>query len=361
MEMASSLAPERLADEAGRLAALQRYAILDTAEEAAFERITELVQLTLDVPIATVSLVAGDRQWFKSAKGVAARETPRAVAFCNHTIRQRRPLLVPDATADSRFSSSELVTGEPHIRSYLGIPLATPDHYNLGALCAIDTEPRTFDAREVALLERFAALVTREMELRQIASTDPLTGVATRRAFLHEADKLLARHARHGSEACLAVFDIDHFKQVNDTWGHPAGDAVLRTVTDRVGACLRENDVIGRLGGEEFGLLLAEADEPAALGCLERLRGTIAADPVATAAGTVKVTASFGVAGIEATSALVDRWLARADAVLYAAKAAGRNRCIAAGETQGEPPAGTAAAAPWASRAATPLIDAAQL
>ena len=133
-----------LDDEAGRIAALHRANILDTAPEESFEKITSLIRTVLGVPIAVVSLVDTDRQWFKSAQGCDSRETPRSISFCTHTIQQRAPFIIEDAWADPRFAGSPLVTGEPRVRAYAGVPLRSAEGYNLGALCAIDTAPRSF-------------------------------------------------------------------------------------------------------------------------------------------------------------------------------------------------------------------------
>ncbi|MDB5658257.1 MAG: diguanylate cyclase [Cypionkella sp.] len=134
----------KLADEEGRLEALRRYDVLDTPPEAPFDRLTELVRSVLGVPIAAVTLVDAERQWFKSIAGLNACETSLEISFCAHAIKKREPLVISDATLDMRFAKNPLVTGDPWIRSYLGIPLETPDGYNVGALCAIDTKPRTF-------------------------------------------------------------------------------------------------------------------------------------------------------------------------------------------------------------------------
>ena len=116
----------KLMDEPARLAALNRYEVLDTPREPSFDRITDLVRSILGVPISAVSLVDTDRQWFKSLAGLDATQTSRDVAFCAHTIRQRAPLIIADAQEDERFRDNPLVTGDPNIRSYAGIPLETP-------------------------------------------------------------------------------------------------------------------------------------------------------------------------------------------------------------------------------------------
>ena len=131
--------PERLLrDEAARLSALAEYDILDTGPELPFERIVDLVRRILDVPMATVTFVDRDRQWFKARRGLQLCEIDRKVAVCDHTIRSVRPLVVPDLREDSRFRTLPIVTGNPPILAYLGIPLITPDGHALGALCAME-------------------------------------------------------------------------------------------------------------------------------------------------------------------------------------------------------------------------------
>lgn len=318
----------KLTDENGRLDALRRYDVLDTAPEAPFDKLTELVRNVLGVPIAAVSLIDADRQWFKSIAGLNACETSLEISFCAHAIKKREPMVIPDATLDIRFAKNPLVTGPPLIRSYLGIPLETPDGYNVGALCAIDTKPRAFPPHEISLMTSFAKLVLNELELRQIAMSDGLTGSMTRRAWVEAAAKEFARSRRYGTDASIIVFDIDHFKRVNDVHGHPAGDAVLRTLVQRGFGMLRDNDMLGRIGGEEFAVLLPSTDAIGAAELAERLRTAFSDTPVMVNASPLRVTASFGICGLNTQLTGVDAWMAAADKLLYEAKASGRNQCV---------------------------------
>ncbi len=167
-------------DEEARLTTLRRYAILDTDREAVFDRIASLAARQFKVPIALVSLVDEDRQWFKAACGLDVRETPRDPAFCAHAILGDEVFVVADATQDDRFSDNPFVTGEFHLRFYAGAPLKTPSGHKIGTLCLIDREPRhDFTAEDAALLEDLAAVVVDQIEMRSVTG-DVLDELETR-------------------------------------------------------------------------------------------------------------------------------------------------------------------------------------
>jgi GAF domain-containing protein len=154
--------------EPARLAALRRYAVLDTPPERAFDDLARVASLVCGTPIAVVSLVDESRQWFKARVGIDAEQTPREVAFCDHAIRDPAAVMVvPDAAADDRFRHNPLVTGAPHIRFYAGAPLVDPDGHPLGTLCAIDRRPRELTAVQREALAALARQVMTELELRR--------------------------------------------------------------------------------------------------------------------------------------------------------------------------------------------------
>lgn len=156
-------------NEVDRMTALVRYGILDTEAEEQFDRITRLVAVLLDAPIALVSLIDHRRQWFKSSFGLSTRETPREHAFCAHAICGRDLFVVPDATKDTRFAENPLVTGQPNIRFYMGAPLVTHDDYALGTLCVIDRTPRSDPpAQHKQAIRDLAAVVMHHMETRRL-------------------------------------------------------------------------------------------------------------------------------------------------------------------------------------------------
>jgi CheY-like chemotaxis protein len=156
-----ALIPE---DEAQRLASLHQTRILDTAPEDRFDRITRLAAALFNVPIALVSLVDEDRQWFKSCHGLDSKETSRDAAFCAHVVYHREPIIVSDTFQDERFADNPLVTDHPRIRFYAGCPLILDDGSCIGSLCLIDTRPRSLDESERARLRDLTALTVRELQ-----------------------------------------------------------------------------------------------------------------------------------------------------------------------------------------------------
>lgn len=154
-------------DEARRLRALHSYAVLDTEAEQAYDDLTALAAQVLGVPVALVSLIDHDRQWFKSRVGLDVSETPRSQAFCDHAIRAQEVMVVPDAALDPRFADNPLVTGGPQIRFYAGAPLVNPEGQALGTLCIIDRQPRAFGAHQCATLAMLARQVMAQLELRK--------------------------------------------------------------------------------------------------------------------------------------------------------------------------------------------------
>tara|TARA_R110000737_G_C14557259_1_gene481652 strand:+ start:79 stop:1083 length:1005 start_codon:yes stop_codon:yes gene_type:complete len=318
--------------EPKRLEALHDYDVLDTPAEESFDRITRVAKSALQMPIVLVSLVDADRQWFKSRQGLEATETPRDISFCAHAIEQDEPFIIPNALEDERFRENPLVTGEPNIRFYAGIPLKTPSGYNIGTLCAIDREPRYLSGVELSLLSDLARLVVDELELRQIAATDSLTGAQTRRSFNIEVKREVDRAKRYNRSASFVAFDIDHFKSINDTYGHNAGDVVLQNIAAICKSNLRAVDLFARLGGEEFMIVLPETDRLGAMDVAERLRQIMANTPIIDGDNEIRFTASFGVAVFSGEDGTLEDLLRQADEALYQAKNYGRNRTVFYGD-----------------------------
>ena len=147
------------ANELQRLAALLRLRLLDCVPDSNFEAITQCVALATGAPIALISLVDAERQWFMCRVGLDARETPRDISFCGHAIMADKPLIVPDAHRDARFADNPLVLGPPYVRAYLGVPLITTEGHALGTLCAIDSKPKYWTPNETSVVMNLASVV----------------------------------------------------------------------------------------------------------------------------------------------------------------------------------------------------------
>lgn len=228
--------------------------------------------------------------------------------------------------------------GHPRLDSFLGIPLRH-DNQVVG-MVALGNRPGGFDDALVQRLEPLTVTlgtliharrveeqrVQAEEQLRQLATQDPLTGLANRRRFFDMAEQTLGQCRRYDTPATVALLDLDHFKQVNDRYGHAAGDAVLRAFAEAMRASLRDTDLPARIGGEEFAVLMPSTDLAGAMIPLERLRAALAAAPVSCLGHDIPVTVSIGVSAWHAGQDTPDTWLASADEALYRAKAEGRNR-----------------------------------
>ena len=314
--------------EARRLDKLAELDILDTPREIAFDRLTSLCRKMFRVPMSTLTFIDGHRQWVKAAAGLDLRETDRRPAPCNVTIAQDDPLVVHDMLRDPLFADNPFVRGAPFVRFYAGAQIKVSGVV-VGSLCAIDTRPREdFDAEATGMLVDLAAIAADELQLRNLSMLDGLTGTSSRRAFRSEGERLTSLAARHVSPLACAVLDVDHFKQVNDRYGHAVGDMVLAAVADTARSSLRGSDVIGRLGGEEFGILLPHTRLDQAMGVLEKVRAAIAATRIDTPAGTIGVTCSLGGA-VLSPGQCFDDMLRNADLAMYGAKQAGRNQSLA--------------------------------
>jgi len=235
-------------DESSRLAALRRYRILDTEPERAFDDLALLASQICGTPIALITLVDAERQWFKARVGLSLRETARSISFCGHAIQQSDLFIVPDALDDERFRDNPLVRTEPRIRFYAGAPLITPDGEALGTICVIDRVPRNLTPDQTEALEALRRQVQSQLELRQ--------NLAVLKEALEARDRAEADERRLTSELRAA---LDHERKLaalvplSSTCQFnmviPADPAAMSTVTDGVLKMLHdrhwpENEII---------------------------------------------------------------------------------------------------------------------
>ena len=263
-------------NERERLASLDRMNLLSTPREASFDRLTRLAQHYFGVEIVAISLIDADRQWFKSQCGLDVAQTDRSASFCGHAIANSDLFIVNDATEDERFYDNPMVVAGPGIRFYAGRPLRNKDGHNIGTLCLISTAPRRLaqhekqalddfghmaqlliEAREVS--EAYASLVRELDKAKRDALICPLSGLWNRAGVREMFERERQRSIRTQSPLGMALVDIDHFKTINDTYGHLVGDQGIRLVAETLTECARRYDVIGRVGGEEFVIILPGA------------------------------------------------------------------------------------------------------
>lgn len=346
------------ADEVRRLAALAGYSIVDTPSEQAFQDLVTIAAAACDTPMATVTLIDRERQWTKAAIGMETGECRREDSFCAHAILlSERPLVVCDTREDARFRANPFVTGPPGVRFYAGAPLVTADGLAMGAVCVLDTRPRTLAPQQLEALEGLARQAVAQMELRrayaalrhhaservwyerqlelaqhrlseenaqlvQASLTDELTGLPNRRAAGVHLDRAFVHATNDGAPLVLGIIDIDFFKAINDRYGHPVGDEVLVEVGRRLDVHSGPDVFVARLGGEEFVTIIARPLEEARVLC-EAMRAAVARAELAH-----PVTVSIGLTHCARGDVPGDIY-SRADLALYRAKHAGRNRVVA--------------------------------
>jgi len=453
-------------NETERLEALRSLRILGTEATPEFDAVVDMAASIFDAPIALVSFVDKDHQWFKAKLGMQENQTCRDVAFCNYTILSTEVFEVEDAWQDERFCHNPLVTGDPFIRSYVGVPISLDGRTNVATLCVIDTKPRKATEAQLSQLtklrniviglirahitameakrsernarqrgkllsqvermskigawsldteqlttvwspqvfsiheidgteppplegamsfypdyeqERLGKKVTaciengvpyeiecdfitakgnkrrvrssaeieygddgtkfligvlkditdqyeKDQELWRTAHVDALTGIANRHSFHREFDKRINAHAEENDHVALLMIDLDNFKDINDHLGHLAGDAVLRTVANRIADTIPESAFCARLGGDEFAVLLTTPGNTEAAEELAAELVDVINQPIRHEDHEIRTGASIGVACQDARTATEDDLFLKSDLALYHIKQNGRGR-----------------------------------
>ncbi|MCX4191334.1 sensor domain-containing diguanylate cyclase [Methylophaga sp. OBS1] len=267
--------PAKPVDEESRIVTLRSLNLLDTDRDERFDRLTRLALHVFEVPVALVSLVDENRQWFKSCQGANLTETDRDVSFCGHAILGDEAFVIEDTHQDPRFADNPLVIGEPHIRFYAGYPIRYLDGKKLGTLCLLDSKPRHFSRRERLILEDLAKIVEHEIQAVQLATVDELTEIPNRRGFFSNANQALSLCQRQNLPVSLVFLDLNNFKPINDQFGHAEGDKALKTFSSMLKKICRQSDIAARIGGDEFALLLPNTNKSDVDKILTRFTGMV--------------------------------------------------------------------------------------
>jgi diguanylate cyclase (GGDEF)-like protein len=304
------------------------------------ERLLESLAEIIPYDYSAVMLVQDNEIQVIAGRGSLVSETKRqrSIPLEENTLyaeilRTRQPIVLADAQQDPRFIHYNDVRD---VRGWIGVPLIYKDKA-IGLLSVESRSSGAYNQSEADITFTFAGQASIAIEnarlfgeVQRLATTDSLTGIHTRRHFFELAEQEFKRSLRYGIALSAILLDIDHFKQVNDNYGHILGDLVLT----KVAACCLENirdvDILGRYGGEEFSIILPETNLQAATDVAERLRQNISTLPILTSQDPIRVTISLGVTTMDSSTPDILSLLSQADNALYAAKSQGRNRvCVA--------------------------------
>ena len=329
--------------EIRRLAAVQRTRLLGTPAEERFDKISRLACRLFGVKMSIINIVGEKMTWLKSVQGFDNFSVPRALSYCHYTVLKDEVCIITDARKDPRVSDNPFAAS---FVFYAGVPLKFEGE-NVGVMCIADGEPRTMIEDELDALRDLASLAEQELEVSALsesqaklaasnvelemkARVDVLTRIWNRGAIHEIAERELEDGRALATSTAIAILDLDHFKQVNDTHGHAAGDEVLRVVSQRLRATIRPIDAVGRYGGEEFLVVLPRIARESVVQVCERIRYEIAKELVVSGGVTIPITCSVGAVLVEDDGESVEALVRAADGALYEAKRAGRDRVLTA-------------------------------
>jgi diguanylate cyclase (GGDEF)-like protein len=260
--------------------------------------------------------------------------------YCEQLIRQNAPLLIENALEDPQWQDSPGV--DKNMINYLGYPLRWPDNTIFGTFCVLNSQPKHYTDQQQKLMQQMQGMIERHLallyknhslelqnqQLKYLADTDDLTGIWNRRAFIVESNKELQRAQRNKHPVCLLMMDIDDFKKINDAFGHEVGDEVLKLFTHCITATKRSYDIFGRIGGEEFAMLLPETNRSEAMELAERIRKKVSEIFFHKHRNEIRITVCIGVYALARNDTTILAALSKADERLYAAKRAGKNKVM---------------------------------
>lgn len=330
-----------------RLTELHTQSAFYTPLEERFERIARLARRLLRVPVAAIELVEETRVWFKAVEGWNITELPLESTFSGRVVGLGAALTIEDASADAQFASHPLVAKGPKFRFYAGLPLLGSRREVIGTLSVYDLQARSLSADDlqalrdladiaekellsIELLDAQAQLVQKLGATRRRASLDALTKVWTRAAGEALLRVALEQSMQRQTPIAVGMLDIDHFKNINDEFGHPTGDRVLQHAVKAVVGALRDQDTICRWGGDEFLLILEDVSQDDLAAIAARIRERVRLSKIRIQTGLIPITVSVGitVAIPDGDSLEIGGWLERADLALLRCKKRGRDAVV---------------------------------
>lgn len=342
--MISAPVPE---NDKARVASLEKMQLLSTPRMADLDRVTRIAQKYFKTDISLITLVDRERQWFKSHIGLDLTETSRDISFCAHAINSADTFVVEDAQHDLRFFDNPMVVGAPHIRFYAGQPLVNTEGFIYGTLCVISAQPGTFSAEDKEVLVDLAEMVNLIIRNRNLSQSqvglldtlamavrdkmiDPLTGIWNRRGLDELFSREISRAIRQNEPLAVGIIDIDHFRDVNNRFGHLVGDQVLKQAAEMLVGCARSYDIVSRFGGDEFVIVATNIYPGAVDAFAEKIFQLFRSNAkISTPHNTVDFTISAGFSvyhPISRTEHIFDELFSHADQALFNCKRAGRDQ-----------------------------------
>lgn len=331
-------------DETARQAALDKTGLVYTPAEERFDRVTRLAARLFNAPMAAISLIDRDVQWFKSAIGLASAETPRATSICSHALASGR-LVVENALADPRFADNPDVLAPPHIRAYAGKTIHSDSGHALGTLCVMDSNPRAFTSEELQLLEDLSAIV--EVELRRPLPPDSadalMQGMQRRareqaldtvtRSWNHDAmvELLMREHqaaSSTGDSFAVALLGLERMAPIRRNLGEQGTDHLLGDVAATLRRAVGQTAALGRYDVEAFLMVVPKADERDARALVDRALRAMAGKSFRAGALSVHVGLTAGVA-VWRTGMGVVQLVEAAARALATARASGESAAVA--------------------------------
>ncbi len=304
--------------------------------------LTTLVKNIFHAASCAVTIIDEDWQRIASTAGIKAEDCPREQSACTYVVKSGRQFIVQDMTRDPAFNSKNYVTGDPSFRFYAGFPLEIDAGLTLGALCIIDTKPRTLSDDDCEEMRRFALLASALLRLQRKnvvlqndktnlwknSLTDPLTQLYNRRALKEYVSPFLRQHFDEKRSAGILLLDMDNFKTINDTHGHPAGDRLLRQAAERIRSVLGTDDIPVRIGGDEFCIILPETQSDDTLKMIANCLVDAFRIPFKINGHDIHSAVSIGTLLVPEDGRTSEQMSRHADKALYTAKARGRNCAV---------------------------------